>query len=95
MATLHIWETVRAGKGIPVIRLDDRTTHQSVDFTAGVTQSAPFDADTSIISIKADVACAVMVGVNPTATADGFPIAVDTLYDFEVEPGLKLSVIAA
>lgn len=93
MATLHIWETVRASHGLPVIRLDERTTYQAVTFTTA-TQSNAFDSDTSIITVKADANAAIRVGGNPTAVATDFPLEANTLYDFEVEPGQKVSVIA-
>jgi hypothetical protein len=94
MSTLKIWETVRATSGLPVIRLDDRTNYQAVAFTGAAGQSAAFDGDTSIITVKADVACAVKVGANPIAIISDYPLDANTVYDFEVQPGAKLSVIA-
>lgn len=93
MATLRIWETVRAAH-LPIIRLDERVTFQSVDFTAGATQSEAFDEDSSVITVSSDVACALAVGSDPTATTDSYPLAADTLFDIEVQPGEKISVIA-
>lgn len=92
MATLKIWETVKSS-GLPVIRLDDRLTYQTVAFTGTAAASAAFDGDTSIITVSADANCAVAVGTNPTATATDFPLTADTLYDFQVEPGQKISAI--
>ena len=94
MATLQIWETVRSGTGLPVIRLDDRTTYQAVAFTATAGQSVAFDTDTSIITVRADVAAAVRVGDDPTAVTTDFPVDADTLYDFETLPGQKISAVA-
>lgn len=94
MSTLKIWETVKATSGLPVIRLDDRTNYQTVSFTATAGTSAAFDGDTSIITVKADVACAVRIGASPTAVVTDYPLDANTAYDFEVQPGAKISVIA-
>jgi hypothetical protein len=94
MATLEIWETVRASSGLPVIRLDDRVVAQDVDFTAGATQSAAFGEATSIIALRSDVNCAIAIGANPTATTADYPLTANTLTWVEVAPGAKLSVIA-
>lgn len=94
MATLHIWETVRATNGLPLVRLDDRVTYQTVAFTGTAGQSAAFDGDTSVISLLADANCAVRVGDDPTAVATDFPLDANIRQDFTVEPGQKLSVIA-
>lgn len=95
MSTLKIWETVRATKGLPLLKLDDRTTYQAVTFTGTAGQSASFDADTSVITVEADAACAIQVGANPTAVAaSSYKLAVNTKQDLEVEPGQKISVIA-
>lgn len=94
MSTLSIWESVRATSGLPVIRLDERVTINSVTFTGTAGQSAAFDADTSIITVRSDVACAIRVGANPTAVVTDFPLAADTLMDLEVQPGQKISAIA-
>jgi hypothetical protein len=94
MATLKIWETVRCSSGLPVLRLDDRTNYQTVSFTGTAGTSAAFDADTSIITVRADVACALRVGSDPTAVVTDYPLAANTLLDLEVVPGAKISAIA-
>lgn len=94
MSTLKIWETVRATSGLPIIRLDERVTQNSVTFTSTAGQSAAFDADTSVISVVADVACALRVGANPTAVVTDYPLAANTMLDIEVKPGDKISAIA-
>lgn len=94
MSTLKIWETVRPGSGLPVIRLDERTGYQAVTFTGTPGLSAAFDSDTSIITVQADVACALRVGSAPTAVVTDYPLAANTPLDIEVEPGKKISVIA-
>jgi hypothetical protein len=93
MSTLKIWETVRASN-LPVIRLDERVTYQTVTFTGTAGQSAAFDGDTSIITVSADAACALRVGANPTAVVTDYPLAANTLFDLEVAPGQKISAIA-
>ncbi len=94
MSTLRIWETVKAGSGLPVVRLDERTTYQTVTFTSTQGTSAAFDTDTSIITVSADVACAVRVGAAPVAVTTDYPLAANSLADFAVEPGQKISVVA-
>lgn len=94
MSTLKIWETVRAGSELPIIRLDERVTYKTVTFTGTAGTSAAFDDDTSVITVVADAACAVRVGSNPTAVITDFPVAANTMFDFEVQPGQKISVIA-
>ena len=93
MSTLKIWETVRADN-LPIIRLDERVTYQTVTFTATAGTSVAFDGDTSVITVSADVACALRVGANPTAVVTDYPLPADTLFDIEVTPGQKISVIA-
>lgn len=94
MSTLSIWETVRSSSGLPVLRLDERTTVNGVTFDATAGQSDPFDADTSIITVVSDVPCALRVGADPTAEVTDYPLAADTLLDLEVVPGQKISAIA-
>ena len=92
MATLKIWETVRAVT-LPVLRLDERTNYQTVTFTGTAAASAAFDSDTTVISVVADAACAIRVGSTPVAVATDFPLAANTREDFEVQPGQKISAI--
>ncbi len=92
MATLRIWETVRASH-LPIIRLDERLTYQEVSFTSTAGQSAAFDGDTSVITVVSDVDCAIAVGADPTATANSYPLAANTERDIEVKPGDKISAI--
>lgn len=93
MSTLKIWETVRSTT-LPILRLDERTTYQTVAFTGTAGVSAAFDADTSIITVQADAACAIRVGVAPTAITTDYPLAADTPLDLLVRPGEKISAIA-
>lgn len=93
MSTLKIWETVRA-EFLPIVQLDERTTYQAVAFTGTAGVSAAFDSDTSVITVKADAACALRVGSNPTAVVTDYPLDANTTLDIAVEPGKKISVIA-
>ncbi|HEX8577990.1 MAG TPA: hypothetical protein VF655_00160 [Allosphingosinicella sp.] len=95
MAKLRIWESVRGASGLPLVRLDDRVNYQEVTFSGAAAASAAFDADTSVISVLADVACAVKVSSDPTADINSFPVPANTRIDFEVTPGSKISAIAA
>ena len=83
MSTLKIWETVKSTSGLPLIRLDERVTYQTVSFTGTAGTSAAFDA-----------ACAVRVGAAPTAIVTDYPLAANTLEHIDVAPGQKISVIA-
>lgn len=94
MSTLKIWESVRATSGLPILRLDERVTYQTVTFTGTAGLSAAFDGDTSVITVVADAACAVRIGAAPTAIVTDFPLLANTREDFEVQPGQKISVIA-
>lgn len=92
MATLRIWETVPASRK-NVIRIDERMTYQSVTYTGTAAASAAFDADTGIITVASDAACAIAIGPNPVATVNSYPLAANTLLDIEVQPGAKISAI--
>jgi hypothetical protein len=94
MSTLKIWETVGLLTGAPVIDLGKGFTYQTVAFTGAQGQSAAFQDSTSIITVVADVACAVKVAGNPVAVVTDYPLAANTAYDFKVQPGQKISVIA-
>lgn len=94
MATLKIWETVRAANAMPLVRLDERTTYQTVAFTGTAGVSNAFDGDTTVISVVADANAAIRVGAAPTAVATDFQIDANVRQDFAVEPGQKISVIA-
>lgn len=94
MSTLKIWETVQGDRDKPLIRLDSRVVYQTVTFTGTAGVSAAFASTTGVITIRADAACAVRVGETPTAVINDYPIDAGVLYDFEVAPGAKISVIA-
>ena len=69
--------------------------------TAGITpsgtsqQSAAINAATTIVRLKAKVACHVLVGLNPVATTNDMPLDVGDVEYFGVKPGDKIAVIAA
>lgn len=94
MATLKIWESVRRSGDLPLLRIDERTVYQSVAFTGTPGTSAGFAETTTVLCVKADAACAVRIGVNPTAIVNDYPIAANTMQEFSVAPGSKISVIA-
>lgn len=94
MATLKIWETVKSTSELPLLRLDERTNYQAVSFTGTAGTSAAFDAETSVLCVIADAACAIRVGANPTAITDDYPLVANTMKELDVKPGDKISVIA-
>jgi hypothetical protein len=65
-----------------------------VDFSGGVTQSAAFNAATTIVRLWSDVQCSVKFGSNPTATNQNLPLAAFSGEYFAVLPGQKVSVIS-
>lgn len=66
---------------------------QVVDFTAGATASAAFNAATRIVRIHTDAICSLAFGPTPVATvANARLIAGQTEY-FGVVPGQKVSAI--
>jgi len=93
MAILKIWETVRTSTGLPVISPDARMAYQEVDFSAGEARSDPFAETTGIISVLADVDCAVRIN-GDDATTDDFPVIADEREDFAALPSGTISVIA-
>lgn len=94
MSTLKIWETTKAASGLPIIRLDERVIYQTVTFTGTAGTSAVFNTNTTVITVNADVACAIRVGSAPTAVVTDYPLATGTSLDIEVYPGQKISAIA-
>lgn len=65
-----------------------------VDFTAGVTLSAVFNAATQYVRIMCDARCAVVFGAAPTATTSNKTLPADTPEYFAVQAGHRISVIA-
>lgn len=77
-----------------IARLPEVTTQQ-VDFSGGATQSSAFNVDTRFVRLYSDVDCHVLAGANPTATTAKMPLSAGVAETFGVDPGHKISVIAA
>lgn len=58
-------------------------------------QSAAFNSATRFIEVSVDVASRILVGTNPTATANNTYLAAGAIYHCGVIPGQKIAVIAA
>ena len=104
MAILFIEEFVRQGfdprQGIVPAGEEPAIASQFVDFTAGVTQSAVFNAETNFIAFLSDTLGYFLFGTNPTAiTAQSHRIAADVeiyrglLRNASAGSGLRLSII--
>jgi hypothetical protein len=57
-------------------------------------QSAAFNAGTSIIRVHTDAICSILIGNNPTATANNARLAAGQTEYFSVIAGDKLAVIS-
>lgn len=95
MATAQVLEMARLGKAQGAVgsvgSFDGSSVVQNVTFTTS-TQSSAFASTTNFISVRADTAAAyISVGSNPTATANSWKIAADTVFDFAVNPGDKIA----
>lgn len=67
---------------------------QTVAVGVSSTQSAAFNASTSLIRVHTDVACSVQIGgTNPTATSSSMRMAANQTEYFFVKAGDKLAVI--
>ncbi len=67
---------------------------QKITISASSAQSAAFNANTRFVRLHTDVACSVVFGSDPTATADSKPFTVGQTGYIAVTPGQKLAVIA-
>lgn len=93
MATLQISEfggltrksTVQIAM-LPAIAIQELTIGAEV-------KSAAFSSSTLFIRVKANAACAIKEGSNPTATTADLPLDAGETEYFGVTPGNKLSVI--
>lgn len=81
------WAPIPVGKLPPV-------AEQTVDFTTA-TQSAAFNDSTRHVRVRADANCHIAVGTDPTADTDSLPLGEGSAEYFDVQPGHKLSVVAA
>lgn len=81
-------------QGSTVGFLADRpVASQKVDFTAGVTPSAAFNAATRFIRVHAEAICSVKLGSAPVATAGDARMTAGQTEIYAVNPGDKISVI--
>lgn len=67
---------------------------QEVTFTSSSVKSAAFNEYTSLIRVRADAACRVLVGEDPTALVTSIPLGANETEYFGVKPGHKIAVIA-
>ena len=99
MAKLYVTEyqdMPRDSKGIAVVcgnEIDGGGVDQVVDFTAGVTQSAAFGAETRFVRVHTDAICSVKFGTNPTATTSNKRMAAGQTEFYGVKGGQKVSAI--
>lgn len=94
MATLWVTEYAdisAMGGGPAQAGKEPAVADQSVTFTTA-TQSAAFTAKTRLVRLYSSVACHVLFGADPTATAAKQKLAADTEYWRGVTPGQKVSV---
>lgn len=71
-------------------------TEQQVDFSGGVAQSAPFNAETRHIRVCGDVAHRWVIGASPTAlsTSQRRPADAVEYHDVDAGKDWRISVIA-
>lgn len=96
MATAKVLEMQNvaqvSGTGVPVGEFDDSATVQVITYTTS-TQSAAFGANTKFVTVVAQGADAYMViGTNPTATANSWLLKDGVPQSWAVHPGDKVAV---
>lgn len=96
MTTLYIAEYVGlASEGTRTLPFPTLPSTDDQAVTIPGTSSA-FASTTKVISVETDTACCILVGSNPTATTSNQRIPANAApVFFAVEPGQKLSVVAA
>ncbi|HET7156084.1 MAG TPA: hypothetical protein VFI87_12030 [Hyphomicrobiaceae bacterium] len=98
MAKLYITEFTRisthvvGGAPVPIAPLP-AVAEQVVDFSAGEAKSATFNAATNYVRVHADAGCSILMGDNPTATADKLRLGPGQTEYFEISLGQKISAI--
>jgi len=98
MATLYVTEFQYVGWQRDAVQLalaPPTVASNNVVIGAGSLQSNPFNAHTNLIRVHCDTVCSILIGANPTATAqqDARMAANQTEYFF-VAPGHRIAVIA-
>jgi hypothetical protein len=79
------------GDSIAQIVKEPALAEQAITFTT-VEQSSAFNSSTRIIRVSWDTACHILIGPNPTATANSKFMPSAGIEYFEVTGGDKLSV---
>jgi len=69
------------------------STDQVVDYTAGVTSSNAFKANTNVVRVQPDSICSIAFGPAPTATTSNKRLVAGSVEYFGVQPGWKVSAI--
>lgn len=100
MAKLYITEYGRIGNdrgNLAQVPMEPSIATQVLDFSGGAQQSVALNADTVIVSLKADAACHYLFGDNPTADTNDDALFANTpeFKGVEDNSGLKISVISA
>lgn len=97
MATLYISEFSQgvSGIGTTVAQMlpQPPVVEQTVAIGVGSVQSSIFNAKTRAVRLNTDVACSVLFGSNPTATAVNARLAANSTEYFAITPGQRLAVI--
>jgi hypothetical protein len=95
MATAFVTEYFRLSKdangGRVAAGKEPANTTQSITFSSS-TQSAAFQASTSVIRIWVSSQAHVKVGANPTADANDTPLSAKNPEYFGVNPGDKIAI---
>jgi orotate phosphoribosyltransferase len=104
MAILNVTEYqgpfVNQANGMPMARAP-KVAQNNQAITAGSTQSAAFNAATTMIRVETDVICCIEIGANPTAIVLGLTmtqrmVAGQTEYFYVTKgAGHKIAVIAS
>lgn len=94
MAYLYITEysspNPKDRDGDVMLALEPAIAEQKVEFTTS-TQSAAFNAATSVIRIIADADCHLEFGANPTATANNQLLPANVIEWRQVVPGQEVA----
>jgi hypothetical protein len=94
MAVVYISEYSNlAMNGNAPISQEPPLAEQTVAIGGSSAQSAAFNANTRYIRVHTDAICSVLIGTNPTATAEKKRLPADSVEYFGVSPGSKLAVI--
>ena len=98
MPTLYISEFTgmgldASGRVVPAACVPP-VAQQAVAFTGTSAQSAAMNAQTSLVRVQTDTACALEFGTNPTATATKLQLSVNSPEYFTVPVNTSLKIAA-